>query len=148
MSRQPIQNWLTQAKPLKTLVNKAHYLAELTAIVRRYLAEDLAEHCQVANYTAGKLKVLVDSSVWASRLRFCLPHLSKTLQSVPAFGELRQIDYSVQPLYKTLARTPKSKPIISTASAELITSTAQSISDTKLQQALLRLAAKQGETKL
>ena len=140
MPRQPIQAWLTDTNRLQNLLSKAHYLNELSLIVRDYLAENLAAHCQVANYEAGRLKLLVDSSVWASQLRFCLPTLCKTLQAQPPFTQLQKIEYSVQTLYQPQALPKLPKAQLSSSSAELVASMAQSISDPKLQQALLRLA--------
>jgi hypothetical protein len=140
MSQQPIKAWLTDTKTLKTIINRAHYLNELTQKVRHYLAEELAAHCQVANYQAGKLVLIVDSSVWASRLRFSIPQLCKSLQTLALFEQLKTIEYTIKSLYEPIAKPAQKKLNLSMANSTLLTTTAEGISDTKLQQALLRLA--------
>lgn len=140
MPQQPLQSWLTDTKKLQSLINKAHYLNQLTQLVQNYLNEDIAPHCQVANYEAGKLKLIVDSSAWASRLRFNLPHLKKTLSAIQPFTHLKTIEYSVQPQYESIRElTPNHIPI-SPANQALLASAAEAIADDKLKQALLNLA--------
>jgi hypothetical protein len=140
MSRQPIQSWLTDTGHLQNLISKALYLEELTLLVRTHLAAELSCHVQVANFQAGKLKLTVDSSVWASRLRFCLPHLRNKLPTHAAFNSIISIDYSVQTPPRSLAKSRPARPLISAHNAELLQDTAMAISHTKLQQSLLRLA--------
>ncbi|MDF2866915.1 MAG: RNA-binding protein [Gammaproteobacteria bacterium] len=142
MSQQPIQTWLTDTRRLQNIISKAHYLNELSIVVRNHLAEDLANHCEVANYEVGKLKLMVTSSVWASRLRFYIPSLLKTLQKTSIFSQLQSIELSVSASYQPLVKPPTKTLALSLTSADLITMAAQSVTDANLQQALLRLAQK------
>lgn len=141
MSQQPIQTWLTDTKRLQNLISKAHYLNELTVTVRAYLG-DLAAYCEVANYTGNQLKLIVTSSTWASRLRFYIPQLLKNLKNTAVFNQLQSIEFSVHSPLPPLKNSPKQNLSLSQTNAELITITAQSVTDSNLQQALLRLAQK------
>jgi len=139
MSQRPIQTWLTDTKLLQNLLNRAHYLAKLSRLVQAQLSSDLASHCQVANYELGRLKLVVDSSVWASRLRFSLPHLNQNLKRIGVFKDLQTIHYSVQPLAVKHGLSTK-RLTLSKSSSGLIADAAVTIGDDKLRQALLRLA--------
>lgn len=142
MSQQPIQSWLTDTRMLQTIMSKAHYLNKLNFIVHQHLAEDLAPHCRVANYTVGRLKLITSSSVWASRLRFCIPTLLTNLQKHHAFSQLQHIELSIRPFYQPISQEINRKPNLSVENANLITATAKEVTDPKLQQALMRLAQK------
>lgn len=141
MPQLPIQTWLTDTKRLQNLISRAHYLNELNLIVRTYLGE-LATCCEVANYTGGKLKLVVTSSAWASRLRFCIPQLLKNLKNTETFNQLQGIEFSIHSPARSPEKTFKKNLSLSQTNAELITMTAQSVTDSNLQHALLRLAQK------
>ncbi len=140
MSQQPIQSWLTDTGHLQNLISKVFYLEELTLLVRSHLAAELSPHVQAANYQAGKLKLVVDGSVWASRLRFCLPHLRASLPKHTAFSQLTSINYSVQAPAHIAPKVATTQPVILAHNAELLQETAMGITHAKLQRALLRLA--------
>ena len=56
--------------PLGRLGRQAAQLAEATRILREFLDPPLAEHASVAAVREPNLVVVVDSPVWAARLRY------------------------------------------------------------------------------
>jgi hypothetical protein len=73
-------------------------LKKMQACILRYLAEPLHPYCQILNYEKGILKLQCESSAWASRLRFELPHLKRYLIKETVFLDLVKIDIVVRPV--------------------------------------------------
>ena len=77
---------------LGRLGRQAEHLAQATRVLREHLDSPLADHASVAAIRASTLVVVVDSPVWATRLRYqsaeILDHLRAALKS-PHLARLR-----------------------------------------------------------
>jgi hypothetical protein len=121
-----------------SLTAQVRQLAVIERQVRACLPADLAEHCQVAGFGDGCLRLATDSPAWAARLRFQGPGLVKQL-TTQGMAALRTVQVRIIPL--VVKPTPPSrKPHLATENAQLLEQTAKSIDDPGLAQALRRLA--------
>ena len=125
------------------LVTQTRELKQFTQLLQAELDPALAPHCHVAQLTPTQLTIVVDSPAWSTRLRFqaatLLRQLSKKHQ---IFQGVTNIEIKIYPT-RLPRPTPISKPRqISTGAATVITDMANSIEDTGLKQALLRLASR------
>lgn len=92
---------------LKSLVGTIRKLGSLNDALKRYLPENLASHCQVANLSQGKLTLTVDSNAFASKLYYEKFNLLSQLRQTPEFAGLSHIEHRIDPdLFKSIP-TPK-----------------------------------------
>ena len=106
--------------------------------IRRHLPANLAAHVSGALFEDGRLVLLTDSPVWASRLRFIEPRLRTEL------GHDAEIRVKVLPSGgrgRKAKKRPRKARSLSSRSAEQIRIMADAISDQQLSQALRRLAS-------
>jgi hypothetical protein len=132
----------TNNSPLYNTLAFAHYLCALEQIVTQYLPPSFKHHCQVSSYEYGKLVILCDSASWSSKLRFHTKHLISKLHNHREFSELKEISTltNLRAITRTAKRRlPKAKKI-STENSQLLMETAHYEEDTKLSDALERLA--------
>ena len=129
------------AGTLGRLGRQAAQLAEATRALRGHLASPLAEHAAVAAIRGATLVVVVDSPVWAARLRYqsteILDHLAAALGNLPV-SRLRvlvrpPLARDRNPESRAL-RPPKRPP------PELIRSVSASLGPGPLRERLIRLA--------
>jgi len=83
--------------------------------------------------------VHIDSTAWATRLRYQSPQLLRCLHRHPSLAQLRRIEIRVTPLAQPVSSSPQ-PATLSAANAAIIDSTADSLSDPNLRTALKRLA--------
>ena len=125
---------------LKQLCTRAQALTKLNNYVQNLLPAPLKPHCQVANLHEGTLVMLVDSAVWANQLRFYQTTLLRAWQPDQA-GSQAPRQLAIRIASKHVAeKAPSAKPELSEESAALLESTADSLSDQGLREALRRLA--------
>jgi hypothetical protein len=125
------------------LVTQTRELKQFTRLLQAELDPSLAPHCHVAQLTPTQLTIVVDSPAWSTRLRFQATALVRQLaKKHQIFQGLKNIDIKIYPA-RLQRRAPRSIPRqISSDAAEVITDMANSIDDTGLKQALLRLASR------
>ncbi len=121
------------------LIERIQYLKSLNGQLHICLDPETSSHTQVADLNAERLLVHVDSSAWATRLRYQLPQLLRCLNQHPSLAQLRRIDIRVAPLAQPVPSPPQ-PATLSDANAAIIDSTADSLSDPSLRTALKRLA--------
>ena len=79
---------------LGQLLKKNQQLETINALVQPLLDEELALHCQVANFREGCLVLQADSAAWATRLRYQIPVLLQALRTpdrLPNIATIRLI---------------------------------------------------------
>lgn len=96
--KEPVKNIFTifESKndlSLQAVITKAKYFARINTLVKQHLEGPLGDHCQVATYINGTLKLAVDSPVWASKVRFLIPKLIAELSNIEELSDL----VSIQP---------------------------------------------------
>ena len=130
----------SKSSGLERLLERVNNLAEVNRALHSYLAAPLNAHCQLQNIKGQWAVVHVDSSAWATRLRYQIPQLLKFLQSLPGLGQLKEIQIQIRPP-RHQAPKPKARSAqFSAASAAAVHALAESTSDPKLSAALRRLA--------
>ncbi len=124
---------------LKGLFRQARAVERLQILFESVLEPAARQHCHVASYRDGLLRLLVADSQWATRLRYQQIRLIRQLQAYTEFATLTKIHCKVQP------PLVKKAPLVrkmhrSEVAADSLTDTAEQIRDPQLRSALERLA--------
>lgn len=133
-----VHHVLESNRQLAELLQRAREIRRSTEQVRRQLPPDLAGHVTAAQFEEGRLVLLTDSPVWASRLRFAEPGLRASLNHV---GEIKVKVLPSGGMIRTRKRSRPGVRTLSAQSAEQIRAIAAAVSDPQLTRALLKLAA-------
>lgn len=136
---------LHQQPALRQVIAHAKQLELLQPILQSCLSAAAASYCHLANYSNGRLVIIVDNAHWLTRLRYQQQQLIDRLRAHSQFAGLQRIQFRVRPT--TVAqdgRQPQDRATISSAAKDCINSCAEVIEDEKLRAALLRLAQNQG----
>ncbi len=137
-SPRPIQQHLANGI-IAQLVAHTRDLQAIGRLMQPCLPADLSPHIRLADWSNGRLVLQLDSSSWATRLRYTVPQLIQSLRKMPELADLRQIDLYVAPQSKSAVKT--NQPLhLSSAGATAIEAGAATISDPALRAALRRLA--------
>lgn len=92
---------------LKKLIKKALSSENLSHVFKTSVDQNLAKYCQFANYKKSTLTLIVTNSSWATKLRFAIPDIIKTLQVNPEFNDISKIKYVIAPNELKTARKSK-----------------------------------------
>ncbi len=139
---------MTKARSLKqllangtvtALIEQAHRLQAIDILLPACIPGELVAHVRTANWRNDRLVLQTDSAAWATRLRYLLPQLQRCLQQHPQLAELQQIDLRVAPQERPANPAPQ-PACLSTSSAHIIDTGAETIADPALRAALKRLA--------
>lgn len=124
--------------PAEGVLQRGQFLHRLNRLLSSLLDDDSRLHCQVGNVRDGVLIIYVDSTAWASRLRYQSPALLKQLQQRKGLAALNQIEIKVLPRQESKKRI---KPVeLSAEASSCLSACADSIADEGLRAALQRLA--------
>ncbi|MFV2059808.1 MAG: DUF721 domain-containing protein [Gammaproteobacteria bacterium] len=127
---------------LERLITRAVAISHLNTRLHSILDNTLKNHCNIANFTDGKLILLTDSPAWISRLRYQIPSLLTHLQQLPEFQGLIQIKLRIQPKYvEPKTRQLRREPISKIAASCLMT-LADSVEEVELATVLRQLASR------
>lgn len=138
-----VQKLLSRQGTLAQLKEQLKAQQTLTEEVRKQLPEPLNRQLQGAVLKARRLTLLVNSPVWASRLRYQAPQLQR---------QLRQNGLAVDQVVPRIVpergkppsrRRARARPL-SAQNAELLRQTAEALEPGPLQEAMLRLSRRQG----
>lgn len=121
------------------LLEHVQLLQSLTSRLHNCLTHEAANHVQVADLNGERLVIQVDSTAWATRLRYLGPQLLRCLRKDTILPPLLQLDIRVVPLAQP-APTRIQPMTLSADSASLLEATADGIRHTALRTALKRLA--------
>jgi hypothetical protein len=127
---------------LRKIVRQTQRLQAADSIVKKCLPENLRDHCQVADISATQLTLVVHSAAWLTPLRYGQQALLQQLKKHPQFNYLQTIQLRIQPIQNNSPKTekPAAPRLLSTATKELIKSTAETITHPELKKALLKLS--------
>ena len=121
------------------ITEKSLLLKKLNAVILPLLPDACHSHIKATNYSNQELVLIVDSPVWAARLRTQHKSITTSLQNELNFPVTSFKIKFHQPEKKKLKA--KTKPArLSSDSAALINQTAKTIEDEELKAALLRLS--------
>lgn len=134
-----LQNFCEKNRVLRRILQGTEELVKLTPIFKQAVGQEFAAHCHLAKINDGKLIVIIDSPVWATKFRYATPDILKNLCIHPEFKRVRELvcRISFVAQVKTIV---KPRPVLSSESANFIVSAAKGIKNSGLKRALLRLA--------
>jgi len=139
----PVRKLLTggKSKHLQRLAQFSNQLTELSALVQSCLPMPLQGHCQAVNIRGKSLVLQTESPAWASQLRYYMPAMLSTLTHHRC-NHIEKIHIRIKPLSALAAPDTRRGLDISSKSATLITSLADTTPHSKLKESLLRLASR------
>jgi len=130
--------------PLRRLTQFSRQLTELSALIQSCLPMPLQGHCQAVNIRGKALILQTESPAWASQLRFYTPAMLSTLTHHRC-NYIKEINIRIKPVSAPAPSYTRDKLKISSQSATLINSLAESTPHSKLKQSLLRLASRRSD---
>ena len=125
--------------PAEGLLQRGQYLHRLDRLFGKLLDSETRLHCQVGNIRDGVLIIYIDSTAWATRLRYQTPALLQQLQQRKGLEGLHQIELRVLPAEKKELIEQPAK--LSQEASSCLSACAESLEDENLSNALRRLAA-------
>lgn len=129
---------------LRTLGTRLDDVQRLQLLWQKHAGDALARHSEPLSYAGGELHLRVDGPVWASRLRQQEHALVEQLRREPSMYALRSLRVRVTPrASETPEPPPRGTPAranLSPKNEKLLRGVADDIRDTKLRDALRRLA--------
>lgn len=137
----PLKQILQQSK-LKGLIRSVSDNQRYDYLIKLYLPLSLRGKCEVIKYQENTLHILVQSSVWATQLRYQIPHLKQQLLQHPELEQLEAIRYRVARAPRTEAPRKQPRPMkrLTPDNADLIRDTAESVEDPAIRESLLKLS--------
>ena len=140
----PMKKVLQQpSASIERLLQHGRYLDYLSKRLLTYLPDEFDKKVSVLGFTTkGKKHILivsVVSSAWASKLRFYLPALKRSLCTEAQFSHIQSIRLRVTAIDSNIHHKINNV-IYSNKSAQIIETSAQHISDKELKAALVRLS--------
>jgi hypothetical protein len=130
------------AQPLlQKLAAKTAKLQHWQSLFEANLDDTLKSHCKVADFSAGILKLVIDSPAFATRLRYSQHSLLDNLKKINEFNGLYKIEWLISPII-TPAPTSTTPHRLSKESASLLTDMASTCENEELKEVLLRLATR------
>lgn len=130
--------WLSQ---LRKHTDRMQYLQHLFQLS---CDPQLREHCQVLAIDHQDLIVLVRHAAWATRLKYHVHELLKSLKKFKEFSEITRIKIRIKEAPSAIKSPLRANPI-SEESARIIQTIALQIEDEPLRKAMLKLAKKREE---
>lgn len=124
------------------LIEKVAMLEKKALIFSHVLGEDFAAHCRLAKIEKAEAIIIVDSSVWANKLRYRLDDILKELQVQSEFKDVKSIRYKISTKLdnKKLLSSTRKLTKVSKRNITLIKNVAKKVSNQKLQKSLERLS--------
>ncbi|WP_304985941.1 DUF721 domain-containing protein [Coxiella-like endosymbiont] len=68
-----------QTNSLKLIVQKAQQMLVVERFLNQILPLEIVPHCRIMNLSKGTLTLQLESPVWATRVRYLVPHLLEQL---------------------------------------------------------------------
>lgn len=129
---------LLSSPSFQTYLAKQAKVARLNAIFGGALHYNWVKDCQIANFENGLLVLIVTNASWATQIRFATPQIIEKLRMNREFDSLREIKCKI--IHKQPVATPPARKTLSESTKTLIFETAQTMTNTALKEALLRLS--------
>jgi hypothetical protein len=136
-----VATWLQQrSDQMSLLLIRVRLLSQITNLIKAHLPEPLSKHCYAVNIDGSTLVVGCDSSTWATKLRFQLPHILSLLKDHRELPDFCQIRVRVQPLDKERIPPSNRRLSMSQLASTSINNLADNTSHPQLKAALRRLS--------
>ncbi len=129
---------------IKSLLDRASYLNELTCYLCTILPANVAPHCQIANIKMNRsginLVLITDSPAWSTKIRFYIPAILSHMKKHKELQQLNSIRIKTRPREYRTEEEQIRVVQMSDKSAQLIAQAANSTQDETLKAALKRLS--------
>ncbi len=120
------------------LYEHSEHISSLELKLHNFLGSPLNKHFLLANYSNNILTLHTDSSIWASKLRYCIPDILEFMQQQCHLDTLKTIRIKVKPASTESVKLPVRQLKLSAKSSEFIKGIATSMTDYKLRTSLLK----------
>ncbi len=119
-------------------------MGQLNQEFLKYIPAPVNLHVQLAHVQGANLHVIADSPAWATKFRFMHGHILHTLKkNIQYFQYVKNITVSTRPVREAaVSRAVRQHRQISKRAKQCLENMAESIEESELQQALLRLASR------
>lgn len=141
MATKAIGDWLMAPGETDEVVSRAKRLLALERLYANCVPEPLLRASAVANLRDGVLLLTADNGAIASKLKHLAPTLLEKIRK--ANQEVTQIQINVRVGSDERSSQPPLKPGISSAGVHQIEALTETLPESSLKAALLRLAARQ-----
>ena len=125
----------------KSILLEAKFISQINLIVNQLLDHQLGEHVYASSIDKGQLTLIVDSPVWATRLRYLHSEIINGLSKFTISKNINRIDVKVRPMEfrPKPKKITKRKMSISLESASQMQQEIDAISDSSLKDSLRRI---------
>ena len=122
------------------LCKKANSIQEINQKLKTYLDPSLHDHFDLANIKTDSVVILVNSSTWATRLRYNIPAILDALNNQLNFTSIKTVRIKVKTLIPETSSKAKNPISLSKSSAQILLDTADNLSDPDLRECFLKLS--------
>lgn len=129
--------------PAERVLQHGQYLHRIENLLGSILDNEFRLQCRVGNVRDGVLIIYCSTTAWATRLRYQAARILDTLKQHSGVEGIKKIEVRILPVED---KTPScQRTVLSNEAAQCIMACADSISDSKLSEALHRLAKRQNK---
>ena len=139
----PVNNLLSRGR-LADLTRRAREHGDLASSVAQRLPVPVGGHLTLGAYSAGRLTLLADSSVWASKARFMTAQIQTALADLPyPIQEIRIRVAAPGPVRRSPEPASNSARPLTDSVRELLLDTGRTLPEGPIRDALLNLGRSQ-----
>jgi hypothetical protein len=139
-SAQPLRRVLEGGSPaLVALAKELRHQQRLLAHIKSILPAPVASRCIGARVAGSTLTLFADSAGWATRLRFHGPEIVTLIRQTSSI-HVERIQLKIIADVETAHQQGNTKRVLSARAAASLRTAADEIGDTRLKEALYRLA--------
>lgn len=122
------------------LCNKAYSIQEIDQNLKQCLDPSLHHHFQLANIKTDSVIILVNSSTWATRLRYNIPAILDALNNQLNFTSIKTVRIKVKTKNSETLTKPKKQISLSKSSAQMLRDVADNFSDPDIRDCFIKLS--------
>ena len=129
------------------LCKKANAIQKINQKLKKCLDPSLHHHFELANIKTDSAVILVDSSTWATRLRYNIPAILDALNNQLNFTSIKTVRIKVKTIIPETSSTPKKSISLSKSSAKILRNVADNLSDPQLRDCFIKLSKNYNDSK-
>jgi hypothetical protein len=129
------------------LCQKANLIQRVDQKLKKCLDPSLHDHFELANIKTDSVVILVNSSTWATRLRYNIPAILDALNNQLNFTTIKTVRIKVKTLIPETSNKAENKISLSESSAQILLDVADSFNDPELKDCFLKLSKNVNQSK-